>query len=515
MRVGMVFLIFVFVLSTFYPAFCDNLVVSAYEYPIKKALRDSCLQHLRVIPKHNNKTIKPNSGMTNIATFPYGEKLLLVATIDSEFMAKASVKGIKWSFMRKGKMSYGGYPAVEVSIVKGAGVPENQIAVSADQITTKLGVTPVYPPLPHTVIGLKEGSGEPVDKIDIKPNQSWVIIRSFEPGISKVLVSVVTEDNTVSPEVEYAVHWVGKYPNICQKQVLEVNVVEAPSSSDPFVFTTAIDQYINYVITVKDVSPYYQNPTAPSILPLLYPDIPYTLRFRIDPLQQVQPWDKILLPSGDYEIKPWADAYWVSWGECNDEIRDSLYELRLDAKYSGSKLERRVVYKNLVITPTKNGGEPPAQQTFNAYVVFRGYNPDPHFYYFKARERSVDASVAYSGSSCSKTKSYKNINDESTTIEYQPNENLGGLEVKWDPAGSPYGMNAPVKLTNTGGRIYEIFGETPSGMRWSIAPYLDAGTSIYIQANKGDWIYYHTISNNNTDKCREPVIAKQRKVRVQ
>ena len=482
------------------------LTVSGYEYPINDAINQGKLQHLYVNENHNNKSVKPGGSVSGIAAFPYGEKMLLVATVNTDKLGGDCATGIRWSFMKTGKSSYGGKPGIEVSIIKGAGVPDNQVPTSADQIVTKLGVGPVYPPLPQTVYGLKPNSGEPVDEIKINSNQSWVIIRSFEPGVSKVLVSVVTGGNVVSPEIEYAVNWIGKYPILCQKQKLQVNVVEAADNLDPYIFHTAEDHCINYKIDVIDVSDYYQNPNASCVLPLLYPDICYRLRFRIDPLQQSNP--------------PWPDAYWVGWGKCDTACCDSHYAKRLEAKYNGGYYVQREIDSVNVIVPTKNGAKPGATQSFNAYVAFATYNPDPHFFYFEAKERSVDASVAYSGTSCKFCKRsipsyYSDINDESTTIEYRPKETIGGLEVTWDPSSSPDGPDYPVHLRNTGGRIYEIFGESPDGARWYITNYLDAGADIWIDAEHGDWIYYHTISNENTDSCREPVIAKQKKVRVQ
>ena len=474
------------------PSKAPLIVVSGYEYPYQKAVAVGKLQHLYINHNHDNKTVPPGGSVANIAAFPYGEKMLLVATVNTDVVKDAT--GIRWSFMETARKYYGGKPGVEVSVIKAAGVPDNQIHSSADQIVTQLGVTPVYPPLPQVVKGLKVTSGEPVDKIDIASNQSWIIVRSFEPGVSKVLVSVVTGKNVVTPEVEYAVNWIGKYKPLCNHWKLEVNVVD--TSPDPYVFRTSEDQFINYKITVEDKTDYYQNPAG--VLPILYADIPFTLRFRVDPLQQGSDW---------------PDAYWVDWGTADTTIALKHYTNRSVAKYAHTTYEQRVVYKHGVLTPTVNGAKPEAALSYNAYLVFYPYNPDPHFYYYHAKERSVEAAVAYSHQ-IGGSRSYWDINDESTTIEYQPNENMGGLQVTWDIQNSP-DPSRPVHLVNTGGRIYEIFGESPGGGKWLILAYLDAGSDAWVQADHGDWINYHTITNNNTDSCREPVIAKQIKVRVQ
>jgi len=178
-----------------------------------------------------------------------------------------------------------------------------------------------------------------------------------------------------------------------------------------------------------------------------------------------------------------------------------------------------VVIQSGVITPTDNGAQPGASQTHEAYVVFcTCIMHPPTFFYFEAWQRSVDASVAYSGTSCKPCKKnipskYQHITDESTTIEYQPDETIGGLAVTWDPQGAP-NPDRPVHLVNTGGMIYEIFGEHPNGQRWFILKFLAAGANAYVSAQRGDWIYYHTISENNVSGA-PPIIAEQRKVRVQ
>jgi len=479
------------------------LVVSGYEYPILDAILEGKLQHLYYDEDQNNQTTYPGGPIGHLAAFPYGEKMLLVATVNTQALGADCVTGIRWSFMETGRRTYGGKFGVEVSIIKGAGVGEDKIPTASDQIITQLGVGPTYPPLPQTVVGFKVGSSEPVDEIKIASNQSWVIVRSFEPGVSKVLVSVVSGKNTVTPEVEYAVNWIGKYSPLCQRQRLQVNVVEAAKTPDPYIFQTAEDQCLGYKTTVTDVSDYYQNPTAACVRPLLYPDIHYRLRFRIDPLQQSNP--------------PWPDAYWVDWGLCDSACCGSHHDRRLDAKYGIGTYVQRTTTRLEFITPTVNGATPGATQSFDASAVFAPYDPDPKFFYFDAKERSVDASLAYYGNSgyIYVPENYRDINDESITIEYQPNEVIGGLEITWDPINSPQGYAAPVCLKNTGGRIYEIFGESPVGLRWHILKYLKAGAVVWVDADHGDWIYYHTISNNNSGTCCEPVIAKQRKARVQ
>jgi len=488
----------------------EPLIVSAYEYDCSQAHFEGKLQDLYVDIDHNNMTVQPGCSwlsLSKITAFPYGEKLLLVVTVDPS-VDISCITGIRWSFMENSRRTYGGKSGVEVSIIKGAGVPENQIPASADQIITKLGVGPVYPPLPQSVYGLLPNSGEPVDEITIKSNQSWVIVRAFEPGVSKVLVSAATGKNVVSPEIEYAVNWTAKCKPLKQKQDLQVNVVEHTSSSDPFTFSNATHQFINYSIEVKDISDYYQNPTASCVPPILYPPIDYNLRFRIDPLQN---------PLGG---TPWHDAYWVDWGLCSNTIRDNHYFNRLNWELSGlstpSPYSQTAVWQYKTIIPTINGADPGKIQTDSAYVVFKAYNDinGDLFYYYRAKERSVDASVDYWGDSYSDSVAisfpglYRDINDESTTIEYGPAELIGGLQVTWN--------GGVATLTNQGGTIYVIYAEDKTGNpKWLINPYLTAGSIPAPGVTHGDWIYYQTITNNNTGSGHQPVIARQVKVRVQ
>ncbi len=507
-----VYFLLILVLSTVHLLSAQPLVVSAYEYDCSQAHFEGKLQNLYVDIDHNNMTVQPGCSwlsLSKITAFPYGEKLLLVVTVDPS-VDLSCVTGIRWSFMENSRRTYGGKYGVEVSIIKGAGVAESQIPASADQIITKLGVGPVYPPLPQAVYGLLPNSGEPVDEIAIKANQSWVIVRAFEPGVSKVLVSTATGKNVVSPEIEYAVNWTAKCSPLKQKQDLQVNVVEHTSSSDPFTFSNATHQFINYSIEVKDISDYYQNPTASCVPPILYPPIDYNLRFRIDPLQN---------PLGGTS---WPDAYWVDWGLCSNTIRDNHYFNRLNWELNGlvppppTPYLQRTVWQYKTIIPTVNGAKPGKVQKDSTYVVFKAYNDinGTLFYYYRAKERSVDASLDYWGNSFSDSIAtsfpgwYRDINDESTTIEYQPDEKLGGLEVTWN--------NSAASLRNQGGTIYVIYAENSAGtLKWLINPYLTAGTISAPGVTHGDWIYYQTITNNNTGSGHQPVIARQVKVRVQ
>ena len=483
----------------------ETLVIEAYEYPINAAVREGKLQHLEVIDDHTNQSAGPGRGISNLARFPYGNnKLLIVATLNKGKL-KENITGLRWSFIKDSHFRYGGKYGTEINIIEAAGVSEGEISSNDNQIVTTFGDGPVYPPLPQSVHGLRNGSAEPMDEIKIGENQTWVLIRASEPGVTRVLVSAVTGRNVVSPEREFAVNWIRPYRDLCQKQKLQVNVIEAEGTDDPYVFDNSLDQGLNYKITVTDVSDYYQNPEA--VDPLLYPEIPYKLRFRIDPLQQSSP--------------AWPDAYDVGWGMANGDAVINHMEERLTAELRGRSYGDRDIDRKEELLPTDNGAAPGAEEDFEAFVIFQPYDPDPYFTYYLAKERSVEAAVAYSGSSCKDNDYsipgyYSDINDESITLEYQPGETIGGLQVTWNPADAPDGADEPVHLVNTGGRIYQIYGQDGSGGgKWYILTNLDAGDDVWIDADRGDWIYYHTISNNNTGNGREPVIAHQKKVRVQ
>jgi len=477
-----------------------KMIVSAYEYP--KCERCGKLHCMEIVSNHNNKSLVNKDPVSTIATYPYGNELLLVATLNNEKLDISNAK-VRWTIHEPS-----GYYGKDVrpSFIKAAGVPEGNVQLSTDQVITSFGDGPVYVQIPQGIKWLRECSGDPICPIEIAGNQTWVLVYSPSPGLTNFLVNLVQPGNVNYPKVDYSVKWTDKIPNLQQCVDLEVNVTEDVSNPDPHVFSSSIDQVLKWKIDIKDVTDYYKNPNVPGVLPILYPIIDYDLRFRRDPLQ----WD----------AKNWADVYKVTIDSTINAATEYDRRLKWECKYNkGIPSAKPAILSGLKL-------EPESSKTFMGYTAFKAHQsviPSKYWgddHYYKAVQRSVDASLCYA--SCCKSKGVKawhNITDESISIEFEPGADatISGLEVTWITGGQ-------IQLKNTGSApVYEIFLEKASGtVKRGIKAFLPAGgievISIADDVNieKGDWIWYLVYSTNNTEPCcSAPVVARQKKVRVQ
>lgn len=500
-----------------------KMLVSAYEYPEYELCGK--LRRLRIVPEHNNQTIKPTGYSVNvkynpcsrtnsysgcsarIAEFPVEREMLLVVTIDDSKINLQNAK-VRWSFLKPTGISYcnNSERAVGVDIIKGAGVPEEAAQLCTDQIITNFGDGPVYPMLPQTVLNLCDCSGAPVDEVQIAPNQSWVIIRGFEPGISKVFVNLVNTANYNFPQVEYSVRWVKPIPPLVPDTKLRINITEDAQTPDPFIFVDQQDQLIVYKIEVSDETDYYQNPNVAGILPIIY-EVKYDLRFRRDPLQD--------------DPTCFRDAYKLSidtpLNPAVEHLNRLVYECCKNAAMPGAEP---------LIQSFTQCTQGPTVYNHTGYLVFKAHQPTVPYsnwgddHYFEAKSKSVDLSIRYTNCTNNRCADrWDQITDEATTIEFDPKDPfISGLEVYYNADGS-------VRLTNTGaGPVYEIYLEKKDGRKNAITSVLAGGANLTVsegigrpycnnlRIERGDWIYYLVYSRDNIDK---PVVAKQRKVRVQ
>ncbi len=465
-----------------------------------------------------------------IVEFPMERELLLVVTLKENIPIKNAK--VRWTFMDPKGARYcnNREKAVSVDIIKGAGVPENAAQLSRDQIITEFGDSPVYPMLPQTVDNLCDCSGAPVDKINISKNQSWVLIRGFEPGISKVYVNIVHPSNYTFPGMEYAVRWTRAIPPVHPDFDLRVNITEnRPAQNDPFVFNDSRDKLVRWRITVVDETDYYINPTAAGILPIRY-QVDYDMRFRRDPLQ----WDT---PAN------WKDCYALFLDPPNEPNPETQYMNRLIWECKKQKAIPPAAPITLHYTRcVENTGN---TFTHSAYSMFKAHQ-STHYagggyssmwgedHYWVAKQQSVDVSLRYV--ECDKYRCdryWNHITDESITLEYKPGEEatISGLEVFYN--GTDANGDTWITLTNTGvGPVYEIYMQKPDGRKRAIAPFLngsakggnvlkvregygfDADDNLPIQ--RGDWIWYYVYSTTNTaGTTGMPIVAQQKKVRVQ
>lgn|GEM_PF-6177525 len=477
-----------------------KMIVSAFEYPNPKYCGK--LKCVEIVKEHNNRSLVCGDPVSSIATYPHGSEMLIVVTVKDEGVDLSGAK-IRWT-IHDPSGQYG--KGVRPSFLMGAGVPEDKAQLSTDQIITEFGHGPVYVEIPQTVKGLRESSGEPVCKIEIAKNQSWIKVYSPSIGVTNFLVSLVHPQNLNYPKIDYSVRWGNKIQPLEQCIDLMVNVTENPANPDPHVFNTSIDQVLAWNIVVTDISDYYLNPTDPGILPLRYPIINYDLRFRRDPIQ----WD----PNN------WADVYRITINEPLDAMAQHTARLAYETT------NRRAVPPAGPVVRTGLLLEPQATAEFTGYTAFRAHQSlfpnrnvwgDAHYYV--ASQKAVDVSLRYK--TCCKKVSpdvWWNISDESITIEFQPGDNQGisGLQVK-------YLADGQVELTNQGGApVYEILHETAEGVMGVITPILGAGETIVIaevngrKIARGDWIWYFVQSITHTQNAFEPpVVARQKRVRVQ
>lgn len=477
-----------------------KMIVSAYEYP--RWERCGKLHCMEIVSRHNNKSFVNKDPVSTIATYPYGNELLLVATLNNEKLDISNAK-VRWTIHEPS-----GYYGKDVrpSFIKAAGVLEGDAQLSTDQVVTSFGDGPVYVQIPQSIKGLRECSGDPVCPIEIAQNQSWIIVYSPSPGLTNFLVNLVQPGNVIYPKVDYSVKWTEKIPNIQQCVDLEVNIVEDIANPDPHVFESSVDQVLKWKIDVKDVTDYYKNPNVPGILPILYPIIDYDLRFRRDPLQ----WD----------TNKWVDVYKITIDNTINSTTEYDRRLKWECRNNrGIPSANPVILYNQKLMPE-------ASKTFAGYTAFKAHQsvmPSKYWgddHYYKALQKSVDISLCYSN--CCKAngvKGWHNISDESISIEFEPgiDATISGLEVTWITGGQ-------VQLKNTGSApVYEIFLEKASGkIKRGIKAFLPAGGIELVNnadgANieKGDWIWYLVYSTNNTEPCcGPPVVARQKKVRVQ
>ena len=454
-----------------------------------------------------------------IAEFPMERELLLVVTVDNEKLDLSKAK-IRWSFMDPTGDKYCNYKekGVPVSIIKGAGVAEGAAQLSDDQIITTFGDGPVYPMLPQTVDYLCDCSGAPVDKIDIYKNQSWVIVRGFEPGISKVFVNLVHEQNYNFPEMEYAVRWTRPLPPVHPDFDLRINITEdKPDQNDPYIFNDQVDQLVKWKITVNDETDYYVNPTDPGILPIIY-QVDYDLRFRRDPIQ----WDS---------PKNWDDAYALF---LDTEVPDPD-EWHMNRLIWETSHKRAMHGADPVLCSYSQCTDTPgAVFEHNAYTMFKAHESthgcvmNPRWgedHYWQAKQKAVDLSIKYIDCEYNRCRTkWNHITDESITLEYQPGDadQISGLEVEFIGGAT---VNE-VHLTNTGaGNVYEIYLEKANGRKGAITHVLHGGDDITvwyaytvdgpIVIEKGDWIWYYVYSTSNMPPAGPPVVAQQKRVRVQ
>jgi len=475
-----------------------KMIVSAYEYPDWE--RCGKLHCMEIVPNHNNRSVINGASYSSIARYSYGNELLIVATVNGEKLDISKAK-VRWT-IHEPSGYYG--KGVRPSFIKAAGVPESDVQLSTDQVITAFGDGPVYVHIPQGVVGLRECTGDPICPIEIGKNQSWIIIYSPAPGLTNFLVNLVQPGNVNYPQVDYSVRWGNKIPDLEQCVDLKVNVTEAPANPDPHVFNSSVDQVLKWKIEVEDVSDYYINPTAPGILPILYPIIEYDLRFRRDPLQ----WDP----------KNWADVYNVTIDQTLDANAEYGRRLNWECKHNAPIPSAGPAY--LYNQELKPG----TATTFTGYTAFKAHQSlvpnsawgDDHYYY--AVQRSVDASLRYE--TCCKYggNAWHNITDESISLEFEPGPDatISGLEVTWLSGGR-------VQLKNTGSApVYEIHLQKSSGIKRGITPFLAAGAVKIVdeadgeRIQKGDWIWYLVYSTNNTEpSSRAPVVARQKKVRVQ
>jgi len=197
-----------------------KMIVSAYEYP--KWVLCGKLHCMEIVPSHNNRSLVNKDPSSTIATYPFGNELLLVATLNNEKLDISNAK-VRWTIHEPS-----GYYGKDVrpSFIKAAGVLEGDAQLSTDQVITSFGDGPVYIQIPQGIKGLRECSGDPVCPIEIAPNQSWVIVYSPSPGLTNFLVNLVQPGNVNYPMVDYTVQWVNKIPDIEQCVDLEVETSE-------------------------------------------------------------------------------------------------------------------------------------------------------------------------------------------------------------------------------------------------------------------------------------------------
>jgi len=462
-----------------------------------------------------------------IAEFPVEREMLLVVTLDHNIPVKGAK--VRWTFMdpKGARYSYGRERAVSMDILKGAGVPENAAQLSRDQIITEFGHGPVYAQLPQTVDHLGPKSGAPVDKIEIAPNQSWVLVRGFEPGISKVFVTIVHPKNYTFPGMEYAVRWIDPIPPLHPDFDLRVNITEnQPEQKDPFVYNDQIDKKIDWKITVVDETDYYLNPKDDGIVPIHYA-VNYDLRFRRDPIQ----WDS---------AKNWKDCYalFLDPAGVPDPAIFHMNRLIYECKHQKAIPPAEPVITNYTRYVTESGNT----FTHSAHSIFKVHQSPFHYNggvnkhwgevnYWRAQQKAVDVSLRYVECDTFRCMSrWNHISDESITLEFNPGDDIGiaGLEVQYM---GTKGTVQEVQLTNHGSApVYEVFLEKPNGKKRAIAhmiPGADAEgnanvITIYegygmtakdnVLIERGDWIWYYVYSTGNTER---PVVAQQKRVRVQ
>ncbi len=462
-----------------------------------------------------------------IAQFPVEREMLLVVTLDHTIPLSGAK--VRWTFMdpKGARYGYGKEKAVSVDIIKGAGVPEVAAQLSRDQIITEFGKGPVYPQLPQTVDALGPKSGAPVDKIEIAPNQSWVLVRGFESGVSKVFVTIVHPQNYTFPGMEYAIRWVKPIPPVHPDFNLRVNITEArPEQTDPYVFNTQQDQRIKWKIAVVDETDYYINPADNGIIPIEYA-VNYDLRLRRDPIQ----WDS---------SRNWNDCYALFLDPQTEPDPAAFHMNRLiyECKYQKAipAAEPVVINYTQFVTASGNTFAHTGYSIFKAHQSTHnangGYNKNwGDVCYWLAQQKAVDVSLRYVECDTFRCGNrWNHISDESITLEFKPGDEIGisGLQVEY--LGTTKDGYQQVQLTNTGSDpVYEVYLEKPDGRKRAIAhmiPGQDAGAAASITIweaygmnakenlpiQRGDWIWYYVYSIDNVAR---PVVAQQKRVRVQ